>query len=347
MPNFAAVDLVELFREELTLCKLTEGEKLVVLAEPSSRSEYVEAAFAAGLALKANVIQAVLPGGSPVPLPSSRTGSGAGLTSLDNNPLALALLQGADMVLDLTNEGFIHTESLGKILRAGTRMLFVADPPEVLARNLPTVEDKARVQAGASVLKEGRELRVTSKSGTDLVADLTDAHPGFQCGIADDPGRWDHWPSTMVLAWPKTSSGRIVLAPGDILLPFKTYVRDTVTLHIDNGYIRDIEGNGGDARLLEMFFEDADDDEARFLSHMGWGLMKKADWFSMALYDRESLMGMDARGLAGNFLFSTGPHPFMDRHTYNHLDIPMRGCTVAVDGRTVVENGVLIEPASH
>lgn len=346
MANLASMDLVELFRKELELCKVTEGEKLVILAEPSSRSEYVEAAFAAGLALKANVIQAVLPGGSPVPLPSSRTGSGAGLTSLDANPLALSLLQGADMVLDLTNEGFIHTESLGKILQARTRMLFVADPPEVLARNLPTIEDKARVQAGADLLRAGRELHVTSSHGTDLVADLTDAHPGFQCGIADDPGRWDHWPSTMVLSWPKTSSGQIVIAPGDILLPFKTYVRDAVTLLIEDGYISEVEGEGSDARMLRMFFEDADDEEARFLSHMGWGLMKNADWFAMALYDRESLMGMDARGMAGNFLFSTGPHPFMNRHTHNHLDIPMRGCTVAVDGRKVVDNGVLLESTS-
>jgi 2,5-dihydroxypyridine 5,6-dioxygenase len=343
MPNLAAMDLVELFRRELELCKVEAGEKLVVLAEPASRSEYVEAAFAAGLALGAHVIQAVLPGGSPVPLPSSRTGSGAGLTALDDNPLALQLLQGADMVLDLTNEGFIHTTSLGEILRAGTRMLFVADPPEVLARNLPEAGDKLRVQRGADLLRAGRQLHVTSPSGTDLVADLTDAHPGFQCGIADDPGRWDHWPSTMVLAWPKTSTGRIVIGPGDILLPFKTYVRDEVTLTVEDGRIADIAGAGGDARLLEMFFADAGDDEARFLSHMGWGLMKNADWFSMALYDRESLMGMDARGLAGNFLFSTGPHPFMDRHTHNHLDIPLRGCTVAIDGRAVVESGVLVE----
>ncbi|CAL9641827.1 2,5-dihydroxypyridine 5,6-dioxygenase [Streptomyces sp. enrichment culture] len=343
MPNLAPMDLVELFRKELELCKVTAGESLVILAEPASRSEYVEAAFAAALALKAHVIQATLPGGSPVPLPSSRTGSGAGLTSLDDNPLALSLLQGADMVLDLTNEGFIHTESLGKILGANTRMLFVADPPEVLARNLPTAEDKDRVRAGAALLKAGRELRVTSPHGTDLAADLTDAHPGFQCGIADDPGRWDHWPSTMVLGWPKTSEGQIVIAPGDILLPFKTYVRDEVTLIIEKGRINEIKGTGGDARLLERFFADADDEEARFLSHMGWGLMKNADWFAMALYDRESLMGMDARGLAGNFLFSTGPHPFMDRHTYNHLDIPLRGCTVAVDGHTVVDDGVLVE----
>ncbi|GAA4928616.1 hypothetical protein GCM10023334_035120 [Nonomuraea thailandensis] len=237
--------------------------------------------------------QDVLPGGSPVPLPSSRTGSGAGLTSLDDNPLALSLLEGADMVLDLTNEGFIHTRSLGKILQARTRMLFVADPPEVLARNLPAPGDKARVQAGAALLRAGRELRVTSPHGTDLVADLTDARPGFQCGIADDPGRWDHWPSTMVLCWPKTSSGRIVIAPGDILLPFKSHVRDAVTLVIESGYITEVQGSGGDARMLEMFFEDADDDEARFLSHMGWGLMKNADWFAMA--DQVSLQRSPSR----------------------------------------------------
>jgi 2,5-dihydroxypyridine 5,6-dioxygenase len=166
--------------------------------------------------------------------------------------------------------------------------------------------------------------------------------PEFQVGFADDPGRWDHWPSTMVLCWPRLSEGRITLAEGDILLPFKEYVRQPVTLEIAGGHIEKVSG-GAEAHLLNTFFDDAHDEWARSLSHMGWGLMRTADWFATALYGKDELMGMDARAFAGNFLWSTGPHPVLGRESYAHLDIAMRGCTVRVDGRDVVTAGRLVE----
>ncbi len=339
--DLRAVDLEVIFRREFELCNVQPGESVVVLAEPSSRADYVAASFGALKSLEANVIQATVPGGSPVPLPSVHTGSGAGLNAVNANPLAQNLLFGADMVVDLTNEGFIHTPLRGRILNAGTRMLFVADAPEVLARNLGQKEDKDIAKTAVEILKRGKELLVVSDAGTELRASLDDGHPGYQCGFVDEPGRWDHWPSHMVVAWPKTSYGKIVLAPGDVLLPFKSYVQEPVTLTIAAGRIAEIKG-GADARLLEMFLEDADDEEAYFLSHMGWGLMQTADWFALSMYDKESNMGMDARAKAGNFLFSTGPHPFMGRSTFNHFDIPMRGCTISVDGHYVVKQGVLV-----
>lgn len=342
MTDLRAVDLVDLFRRELELCKVTAGEHLVILAEPTSRSDYVAAAFGAARLLKAHVIQATVPSGSPTDLPSSRTGSGAGLKSVEEDTLARDLLKGADIVVDLTMEGFIHTPLIGDMLAAGTRVIFAADPPEVLERNLPRAEDKDRVLAAADLLRTGKELRVTSPAGTELVADLEDANPGFQCGFADEPGRWDHWPSTMVLCWPRTSHGTIVLQPGDVLLPFKSYLQSQVTLQIENGYIESVTG-GAEADFLQRFFDDSDDPEARFLSHMGWGLMPSADWFALSMYDRENLMGMDARAHAGNFLFSTGPHPFMGRTTPYHLDIPMRGCNVFIDEYQVVKHGHLVD----
>jgi len=50
---------------------------------------------------------------------------------------------------------------------------------------------------------------------------------------------------------------------------------------------------------------------------------------------------MDARSFAGNFLFSLGPNTEAGgaRDTACHIDIPMRRCNVALDGKLVVENG--------
>ncbi|UUU29460.1 hypothetical protein JIX56_05890 [Streptomyces sp. CA-210063] len=342
MFDLTSVDLLDAFTQELKLCKLRPDEHVVVLSEPSSRGDYVAAAFGAAKACGAHVVAATVPGGNPSPTDSTHTGAGPGLTAVLNDSTAQNLLKSADLVVDLTREGFIHAPLQQEILRTGTRILFVCDAPDVLIRNLPKEGDKAEVLKGVELLKEASVMRVTSEAGTDLTVELPGAKPEFQVGFADDPGRWDHWPSTMVLCWPKFSDGRIVLAENDILLPFKEYVRQPVTLEISNGTIEKVSG-GSEAKLLETFFEDAEDQWARSLSHMGWGLMRTADWFATALYGKEELMGMDARAFAGNFLWSTGPHPVLQRESYAHLDIAMRGCTVSVDGQDVVTAGRLAD----
>ncbi len=342
MFDLSSVDLLGAFRRELELCKVKEDEHVVVLSEPDSRGDYVAAAFGAAKSLGAHVIAATVPGGIAAPADSTRTGSGPGLTSVLNDGAAQDLLKSADLVVDLTQEGFIHAPVQQEILKTGTRIIFVCDAPDVLVRNLPQEGDKERVLAASGLLKRSETMRVTSGAGTDLTVQLKNAHPEFQVGFADDPGRWDHWPCTMVLCWPEFSDGQLVLAEGDILLPFKEYVRSPVTLQIADGHIEKISG-GADAKMLETFFEDADDEWGRSLSHMGWGLMKSADWFATALYGKSELMGMDARAFAGNFLWSTGPHPVLGRESYAHVDIAMRGCTVSVDGTDVVVDGRLVE----
>ncbi|MFC8125865.1 hypothetical protein [Streptomyces sp. NPDC057302] len=342
MFDLSSVDLLDAFTRELRLCKLREGEHVVVLSEPGSRGDYVAAAFGAAKTCGAHVIAATVPGGSPAPMPSTHTGAGPGLVSVLGDSTAQDLLKSADLVVDLTREGFIHAPVQQEILRAGTRIIFVCDAPDVLIRNLPKESDKDEVLEGVQLLKRSAVMRVTSDAGTDLTVQLAGSKPEFQCGFADDPGRWDHWPSTMVLAWPEISDGQIVLAEGDILLPFKEYVRHPVTLQIAGGQIEKVSG-GAEAELLNTFFDDADDRWARSLSHMGWGLMRTADWFATAMYGKDDLMGMDARAFAGNFLWSTGPHPVLGRESYAHLDIAMRGCTVRVDDTEVVTGGRLTE----
>ncbi|ANI40916.1 hypothetical protein [Mycolicibacterium vaccae] len=342
MIDFEGVDLIEPFRKELELCKVRAGEHVVILSEPSSRSDYVAASFAAARSLGAHVISAVVPGGSAAPTPSTHTGAGPGLVSVLEDTVAQELLKNADLVVDLTREGFIHAPAQQSILDCGTRIIFICDAPEVLIRNLPAEGDKARALAAVDAARAATTMLVTSAAGTNLTVDMADCHPGFQTGFADDPGRWDHWPSTMMLCWPQISEGTIVLSPGDILLPFKEYIRTDIHLTVVAGHIEKVSG-AGDAAMLEQYFVDSNDKWARYLSHMGWGLMKSADWFATAMYSKHEIMGMDARAYAGNFLWSTGPHPFLGRDSYAHLDIAMRGCTIELDGHAVVVDGHLVD----
>jgi 2,5-dihydroxypyridine 5,6-dioxygenase len=54
---------------------------------------------------------------------------------------------------------------------------------------------------------------------------------------------------------------------------------------------------------------------------------------------------MDARAFDGNFLFSLGPNNEGGgtRTTACHIDIPLRRCTVSLDGVDVVREGKTIE----
>jgi 2,5-dihydroxypyridine 5,6-dioxygenase len=53
---------------------------------------------------------------------------------------------------------------------------------------------------------------------------------------------------------------------------------------------------------------------------------------------------MDARSFAGNFLWSSGPNTEAggDRDTPCHLDIPLRNCSVSLDGEVMTLEGVVV-----
>ena len=134
-----------------------------------------------------------------------------------------------------------------------------------------------------------------------------------------------------------------MLQPGDALIPWQRYVSDHVTLTIEAGFITDIKGDNVDAYMLRDYLEAWDDPEVYAVSHMGWGLHPVARWSAFDVYDPRSLYGQELRSTAGNFMWSTGPNRFVNRETPAHLDIPMRSCTVEIDGEAVVVNGKLVD----
>jgi 2,5-dihydroxypyridine 5,6-dioxygenase len=153
-----------------------------------------------------------------------------------------------------------------------------------------------------------------------------------------------HWPGGLALAFPAahTVNGTLVLAPGDVNLTFKRYIERPVTLHIENDYVTRIEGEGVDADLMRSYIAAWGDREAYAVSHVGWGLNSSARWDSMALYDKRDFNGTELRAFAGNFLYSTGANEVAGRYTRGHFDLPLKGCTVALDDRLVVEAGRLL-----
>ncbi|MEM7274340.1 MAG: peptidase M29, partial [Actinomycetota bacterium] len=93
----------------------------------------------------------------------------------------------------------------------------------------------------------------------------------------------------------------------------------------------------GAATYLAAF----DEPEAYAVSHVGWGMNPAARWESMAMWDKSAHNGTELRAFAGNFLYSTGANEIAGRFCRGHFDLPMRACTVALDGEVIVAEGVL------
>jgi 2,5-dihydroxypyridine 5,6-dioxygenase len=259
--------------------------------------------------------------------------------------LVHALTRGHGAAMGLDREGLLHAAELPRILAGGARVLMVSNEhPEALERLLPDPALEPKVRAGMRLLRDAKQMRVTSPAGTDLSVALAGARVGGVWGYTAKPGTVAHWPGGLCLAFPAAGSvqGRLVLAPGDVNLTFKRYLRDAVALTIDNDLVSAIDGEGLDADMMRGYFAAWGDREAYGVSHVGWGMNPNARWDAMAFYDKADFNGTELRAFAGNFLYSTGANEVAGRFCRGHFDLPMRGCTVTLDARPVVVDGQLI-----
>jgi 2,5-dihydroxypyridine 5,6-dioxygenase len=120
-------------------------------------------------------------------------------------------------------------------------------------------------------------------------------------------------------------------------------VTSRIALEIRDGVIRSIEG-GFEAKYLREHMESYDDPGAFAVSHVGWGLQPKARWTGLGMRDKAQSLGMDARAYYGNFLFSTGPNAEAggSNNSPCHVDIPMGGCSVSLDGEPITRDGDVV-----
>ncbi len=338
--------LLEAWKQVLKLSNLEKGQTVTILTSASTHPQTLAMAQIAVQSMGAILNRLDLPPVNAEKALSRDPLAYLGTTPLTGNPAAIAMLKASDLVLDLMT--LLFSPEQIDILKSGTKILLAVEPPEVLVRTVPTEADRARVQAHSAFLGKGKQMSVLSDAGTDITFALGEFPVISEYAFVDEPGRWDHWPSGFCFTFPNEggSNGTIVIDKGDILLPQKCYTSDKIVLTVQNGYATKIEG-GVDAELLREYMASFDDPEGYAISHIGWGLQPRCHWSTMMLYDREQSIAMDARAYEGNFLFSLGPNNEAggNRTTACHIDIPLRNCTVKVDGKEVVRNGKVLDEA--
>ena len=336
-PNVAA-DLVPLFREGLRRSQREGGRNRHHLRRHLDQSAYPAAFLAAAKDLGAEAFQIIQPA---VPHVLSK-GMGRAMPT----PLMVEAMKGADFVLDITTGGMLYSNEQNDILAAGTRILRVREPDDCLLRLLPNQEVRARTIRGGERLRLAKRIRITSEEGTDLTMSKADRPVSIQYGMADKPGRWDHWPTGLITttAVEDTVEGTLVVGAASILFPFERYVTEPITVAFDRGVATSIEG-GREAIMLRDLF-DPEQPNCRRLAHVGWGTDHRARWDILASRGADGGGGAELRSIYGGVLLALGEN--RDLGGLNgaplHLDIALRRARLELDGVAVVENGQILDP---
>lgn len=334
---------IDCFAEVFARCGVSPGDAVAILSETQSRPVNVRLAELGLLRLGSRPFHIVLPSrrlSAPAPVRSTGASDVIGRLAPVVGALAASVL-----VVDVTVEGLLHSVELPSILAGGARLLMVSNEhPEILERLVPDEALEPKVRAGLRMLKAAREMRVTSRAGTDLTVALAGARAAGIWGYTAKPGTVTHWPGGLCVAFPAAGSvgGRLVLAPGDANLTFKRYVREPIALAVERDYVTGIDGEGLDAEMLRSYLAAWEDRDAYAVSHVGWGMNPRARWDALTFYDGRDCNGTELRAFAGNFLYSTGANEVAGRYTLGHFDFPCRGCTIALDGTVIVEQGRLL-----
>jgi 2,5-dihydroxypyridine 5,6-dioxygenase len=335
--------LTSLFRRQFELCRVEAGQTIAIVSDLGTRRDYIQAAFAAAEDLGIDIYEMcvnAIPGWTTVGVPTIGRCKGT-----------LEAVSMADMILIFHVPLF--SRWLREVMGKGVKVQMIIDTPDDLHQLQSPPGLKEAVLHAHDLYAKTREIRVTSRAGTDLTYRRGEYPVMSQYGMADEPGRFDHWGVGLLHTVPDegSSHGTVVISPGDIvILPYCRYVHDEIRLEVREGHVTRIEG-GLDAMLMRDWLAEGktgeDDRDPYAVSHLGWGLNPQCRWDSIALYgDAPEHHRASARSFPGNFLFSTGPNTLGGgkRNTRGHYDVPMRGCTITLDGRVVVDEGRLADP---
>ena len=332
-------DLLKVFGAVLDLCKVKTGETLAVLTQGGEREDYASAYLAAAQERGALAFQVNVP--KVLPQPGAKTRK----TSLSGNQGAINALKGADIVIDLV--GLLWSAEQTEIQKSGARVLLCREPIDNIVKLFPRVELRQRVEAAQKRLAAAKRMHITSPAGTDVTYELGQYPVITQYGYTDQPGRWDHLAGGFLFTGARDGgvNGTVVIAPGDIILPWKRYLTAPIRLTIAHGNVETIEGDNADAEMMRGYMARFNDPRAYAISHIGWGMDEKAQWDFLATSPLAAQSsGLDGRAYYGNVLFSTGPNSELggSNDTACHLDIPLRGCSLTLDNEQILSAGALV-----
>lgn len=247
----------------------------------------------------------------------------------------------ADLCLGLTAKSMIHTAARKNASAAGARYLSLPDYSlELLADDSLRADFAGISERGrriAEAYTRGTEVRVTSDAGTDLTLDIAGRTGTSAPGYVADRGATSSPPTIETYVSPVEDASRgVVVVDGSIPFPTLGLPRTPVVLRLEGGRIVDISSEDPDlAAEVRRVFAQVGSPRAYVLAECAVGLNDRAALKGIMLTDE---------GAAGTMHFGFGSNSTIggQNEVPFHLDTVLRGPSMRIDGKLIVERGRLV-----
>ena len=294
---------------------VSAGEDVLVVTDPARR-QIAESLLALARDLGAEAVLAEM---------SARSSNG----SEPPRAIASAML-GCDVIVAPTTKSLSHTAARKAASDDGARIATMPGiTAEMLERTMSADYDaiRSRSEGVQRILSEGREVRVASAAGTEVVFSIEGRTALADTGDLTSPGSFGNLPAGEGFIAPEegATSGRIVF---DGAVP---KYGEPLIVTIEDGYAVSFEGKAGDLFRGEVERHGRD---ALAVAELGVGTNEAARLTGRVLED-EKILG-------------TIHVAFGDNHTFggtlrvsSHVDHVVLEPVVSVDGRELLKEGRL------
>ena len=180
----------------------------------------------------------------------------------------------------------------------------------------------------------GREIQITTNSGTDITARIDSRRAHRQWGRSTKPGRSSAPPNIETAVSPVEGTAEdAAVIDGSIPFPGIGILNNPVRLEIRKERITAIDG-GTEASALREGISGMRDPAAYRLAEIGVGFNHRS-WLCGRMLEDEELMGFAHFSFGGNLSFGGEiASPF-------HRDMVFFRPAITVDGRTIMTGGVI------
>ena len=251
---------------------------------------------------------------------------------------AATVMAAGDLVIALTSRSIAHTDARRRASLAGARFLSLPEYSwDLLADPSLSADFRARaplVRKFADAFTAARQVRVTTRAGTDVTLDIAGRSGNFCPGFVDKPGSLGSPPDIEANVSPveSASNGRAIV-DGSVAHPDVGLLRNPLELIIEDGHVVSIDGRDRIvAACVESLFRRVGSRKAYVLAECGVGLNEFASLTGTMLTD-EGACGCVHFGFGSNATVGgRNEVPF-------HLDFVMRAATLEVDGGVLLRDG--------
>ena len=302
-----------------------------MLSDVTTRTEYVEAAFAAADELGADCYEMrvnMIPSWTKV-----------GVDTIGQINGMLDALKAADVVFLPVTLAMAHTRAVREAIGEGARVLSMTAFTEGMMESGGLFTDfaarKPTCLALAQRLTKGSTLRVTNPAGTDLTMSLEGVTGNSHACLLDGPG-FSAVPNIEANCSPTQESGEgVFVCDGSIPYYDVGVTREPVTFRISEGFVTSIEG-GEQAHFLDELLTAQEDRWVYNLAQFAFGLNLDCTDFTGEMLNDEGVNGTVHIGV-GTSANLGGPVS-----AKTHFDAICRDPTVWIDDEVVVRDGEVL-----